>query len=311
MSQQQNQGRQNQQSNGRNAGALVDQRDRGIVSSDGRQLMPSEAQWRQIKEMGAAAFKSGLLPQTIKNAEAAAIVALKSVELGLPVMEGFAHIHVINGKPSMSAELMHAQVLRKIPQAKINTLKWTNEICEMSAQRAGHIPITVSFSIDDARKAGLLVKDVWKNYPKAMLHARVMSMICRAYFPDALSGVSHTPEELGGDPGEVIETTGHHVEEPAPAVEATQPEPAKPTIEQHLVDLLAKLKEKNWPVTDFRMKAYLKHFFQKDSFKLLEPDQCKLMISVADSVSFDQAFSEISQQPLEQGSFDPNFADGT
>jgi hypothetical protein len=53
--------------------------------------------------------------------------------------------------------------------------------------------------MDEAKAAQLLGKDVWKKYPAAMLRARAISAMARAMFPDAINGVSYTPEELGSE----------------------------------------------------------------------------------------------------------------
>jgi len=196
--------------------------------------LPSQVEWTQIKEICNAAIKSGMLPAAIKSPEAAAIIALKSRELGIPLMVGFANIHVVNGKPAMSAELIQAQARKNLPGLVFNILETTNEKCVVEGQRPerGSRPLTVSFSIEDARKAALLSKDVWKSYPAAMLRARAVTACLRLLCPDALMGISYTPEELGLDAIEDIETTSRPVEPPkeaepkaAPALQPVEGEP--------------------------------------------------------------------------------------
>lgn len=193
----------------------------------GRSFMPTPAQWSQIKEMGAAAHRSGMLPSAIKNAEAAAIVGLKAFELGIPLMEGFAHIHVINGKPTISRELMQTLVTQNIKGAVIDYVELrdtkTGEFLGFRAegQRPGRKPASWTFTLDDARKAKLLNKPgPWQEYPQAMCLNRAISALCRAYFPDGLRGCSYTPEEL--EPA--IPTTGRHLGN-APAEVDHKPEP--------------------------------------------------------------------------------------
>ena len=60
-----------------------------------------------------------------------------------------------------------------------------------------------TLTIKDAAKAGLVNKDVWKNYPKNMLFARAVSNACRFYCPEVISGYYST-EELE-DLGETAE----------------------------------------------------------------------------------------------------------
>lgn len=171
---------------------------------------PSPQEFTTMKEMGAMAVKSGLLPTSINTAEKAVIIMLKGREIGIGPMEAFAKISVINGKPSMDAELMLSQVYKKIPKAEINIVKTTNTECVIEAARPGKKPTTFSFTMEDAKRADLLNKGPWKSYPAAMLRARTISAMARAIFPDALSGVSYTPEELGAEvdgDGQVIDVT--------------------------------------------------------------------------------------------------------
>jgi hypothetical protein len=184
--------------------------------------LPTQQEWNQIKEMCMMAVKSGMLPSSIKTAEAAAIIALKARELGIPLMVGFAHIVVINGKPAMSAELIQAQARKNLPGLIFNIVKADNTVCIVECQRPerGSKMFTGTFTIEDAKRAGLLGKDVWKNYPAAMLRARAITATLRVVCPDALMGISHTPEELGSDSMDgVIETTAREVPPAVPSSE--------------------------------------------------------------------------------------------
>jgi hypothetical protein len=49
--------------------------------------------------------------------------------------------------------------------------------------------------MEQAKRAGLATKDVWKQYPRAMLRARVVSEGIRTIFPGVLGGL-YTPEEV-------------------------------------------------------------------------------------------------------------------
>jgi hypothetical protein len=162
-------------------------------------LLPAPAEFQTLKEIASMAVKSGLLPSSIKSPEQAVIIALKGRELGIPPMVAFSQISVINGKPCISAELMLSQIHQKVPSASINFIKNDNESCVIEAIRKNCKPSTWSFTIEDAKSAQLLGKQVWKQYPAAMLRARAISAMARAVFPDALNGVSYTPEEMGAE----------------------------------------------------------------------------------------------------------------
>jgi hypothetical protein len=171
------------------------------------QMLPSAQMWGLMKQQSAEILRSSYLPQGIKSVEQVVVIILKGRELGIPPMQALSHIHVINGKPTMSAELMLALILKHHPKTKISYPVRSSEKCEVKVTRDGSEPSVFSFSIADAQAAGLLSNPTWKKYPRAMLHARCISEMARSLFPDAISGVSYTPEELGAEvdeDGEVI-----------------------------------------------------------------------------------------------------------
>lgn len=184
-------------------------------------LFPNDAEWSMLKEQAAMAVKSGLLPQAVNTPEKAIAIALKGRELGIPPMQAFSHIHVIQGKPTISAELMLALVYKNCPGAVIDYVENTPKRCLISAKRPGAPARQFSFTIEEAKQAGLLNKDSWRHYPAAMLRARTVSIVARAVFADAIMGCSYTPEEMGAevtDEGEVIETgkTPIYADQPEP-----------------------------------------------------------------------------------------------
>jgi hypothetical protein len=162
--------------------------------------LPTAQEWNILKDQVGVLLKSGFLPSSIKNENQAVAIAIKGRELGIPPMQAFSHIHIVSGKPTISAELMLALVYRNCPGAAITILQTDDKGCEISAARTASQPQTkFSFTIEDAKKAELLNKDNWRKYPGAMLRARCISIMARAIFPDCLMGASYTPEELGAE----------------------------------------------------------------------------------------------------------------
>lgn len=274
----------------------------------GRAFMPSIEQWNQIKEMGKAAFTSGMLPSGIKTPEAAAIIGLKAYELGIPLMEGFAHIHVINGKPTISREMMQTLVTQNIPGAMIEILESTDKICKAQGTRPKHKPMVLSFSIEDAKRAGLLAKPgPWQQYPAAMLLNRAVSALCRAYFPDGLRGCSYTPEEL--EPA--IETTGRRIQhdnpqpDPPSEPEKAQPpgtpdidtlheSPAGPQISKRFAEMSAVLDPTKWP--NGTVLKYCEQQFQVSKFSELSDNKWKLLLAVVKNSNAHAALGEFAMQ---------------
>lgn len=171
-------------------------------------LVVQKQNWQEMKAQATDLVRSGMLPNCIKKPEQAIAIMQKGAELGVPPMYAFAHIHVIQGKPTMSAELMMAQIHKHQPNAQINILRYDNEACEIEAIRPNCKPAKFSFTIEDAKRAELLSNPTWRKYPRAMLRSRCVSEMARTLFSDCISGVSYTAEEIGADvteDGEIID----------------------------------------------------------------------------------------------------------
>lgn len=186
-------------------------------------LMPAPAQWGQMMQMGDTLLKSGFLPTSIKTPAQAVAIMLKGWEMGVPAMQAFAQISVIQGKPAVGAELMLARIYERFPNADIQVIKRDAEGCHIKARRDKKRDyVDFKFELEDAKRADLMGKDNWRKYPKNMFYWRAVSDMARAMWPECLAGASHTPEELGA----VVDESGEIVDVPsAPALQpAAEPE---------------------------------------------------------------------------------------
>ncbi|PRX90697.1 hypothetical protein [Allonocardiopsis opalescens] len=135
------------------------------------------------------------------NAPAVAAAIFAGREVGVGPMTSLQHIHVIDGRPSMSSELMRSRLLAAGHEIVYEEL--TSTRCRVKGRRKGAQSwTTVEWSADDARKANLLGKDNWRKYPGDMLVARATGKLARLIAPDALGGISYTSEELSDEGGE-------------------------------------------------------------------------------------------------------------
>jgi len=161
-------------------------------------ILPSVQEFELLQRMLKPFLDSGFLPNTVKTPAQALTIAIKGRDLGIPPLQAFSHINVIQGKPTISAELMLALIFRKYPTANITYKQNDSKACIIEAARPGGTASTFSFSMDDADKAGLSGNNSWKKYPADLLKARCISRMSRSLFPECLMGCSYTPEELGG-----------------------------------------------------------------------------------------------------------------
>lgn len=144
---------------------------------------------------------SGLFQDTRGQAQAVAKI-LAGRELGLPPIASMTGINIIQGRISLSANLIAASIKRSGRyDYRVKEMSATRCVVEFFERENGvREQIGVSeFTIDDAKKAGTKNLD---KFPRNMLFARAMSNGARWFTPDIFNGPVYTPEELGADVNE-------------------------------------------------------------------------------------------------------------
>lgn len=142
--------------------------------------------------------KSGFFADA-KEAAQCGVKVLAGLELGFGAIASMVGVHIINGKPSIGANLMAAAVKRS---AKYNyrTTRHDNDGCTIVFYENGEAIGESTFTRDDAIAAGALDGKnghTWKKFPRNMMFNRAMSNGVRWYCPDIFAGsVAYTPEEL-------------------------------------------------------------------------------------------------------------------
>lgn len=132
---------------------------------------------------------SGLFPD-IQSEAAAAAKLIVGRGLGLSDYDCMAGLHLVSGKVVLAANLMAAAVKRA--GRYDYRADCTDERCEVTFyQREGAKWVTIgttTFTMADAKRAGLDGGQNWRKHPRAMLFARCISMGYRQHCPDALGG---------------------------------------------------------------------------------------------------------------------------
>lgn len=148
-----------------------------------------------------------------------AIRLMAGMEAGFSPFASATGVHIINGRPAFSANLL-AQAVRRHPDYDYRVLEKTAKICRVRFLSRGEVLGEELFTIEMAERAGLLKNPTWRSYPEAMLFSRALTAGMRTHCPDALGGSpAYTPEELGG--GDVVPVM---VTEPAPPAPALVPD---------------------------------------------------------------------------------------
>lgn len=176
-----------------------------------------------LERMAQVIATGGLFPALKNPAQALSLMLLCQAK-NLHPMEAVERYHIVQGRPVKRADAMLGDFL--MSGGRVEWHERTDKAAVATFSHPAGGSVRVGWTFEQAKAAGLTGKDVWKQYPRQMLHARCVSEGCRSVFPGATDGL-YTPEEaqdmgpLKVAPAEVAPPA------PAPQVEAQKPK-AKP-----------------------------------------------------------------------------------
>ena len=176
-----------------------------------------------------AAYESGLFTD-VKSEAQALVKIIAGRELGIPAITAMQKLYIVNNKIGMAAELMGA-LLHKAGYSW--SIQFDDQdkptVCEVTFSFSGRTNYTSRFTLKDAGRAGLIKSGgAWEKYPKDLLFSRAFTAGARKYAPEALGGISYTPEELESIP---VEATAESKTNEVIPVEVATLLPAKEAIE--------------------------------------------------------------------------------
>jgi hypothetical protein len=162
-----------------------------------RQLEPRDM--RQVAWVADQLFKSRLF-SAYGNPSAVLSTILAGRELGLQTMASLRAFHIIDGRPTLSAGIIQAMVLRSPACEYFRCTERTNERATFEGKRHGNPPMTLTFSLDDAKLAWSKGEDAFKKSgygknPADMFVARAATKLARLLWPDVCAGL-YAPEEM-------------------------------------------------------------------------------------------------------------------
>lgn len=175
---------------------------------------------------------STILPTAYRGNAANAFVAAETgAALGLEPLQALASIAVINGRATLSSDLMAAVIRRAGHTLRIVENNPESVTATLIRADDKTFKFEVTWDKNKAVKAGLWgQRGPWSQYPTQMLRARAITEVARQGASEALMGMIYSPEDFGAtitDTGEVIEA--ENVDDaPAPAKQkpAAKPKPA-------------------------------------------------------------------------------------
>jgi hypothetical protein len=153
--------------------------------------------WAMIESVAMASFESRKFG-IVKQGEAS-MKLLFCYENNLPLSASNTGLYIVNGKLAVQSNIIAAK-FKQHPNYRYaikthNDTECTIEVFEKLDNEWVLVGVS-SFTENDAKKAGLLSKEVWRNYPRNMYFGRAITNAYRWYAPDILSQPVYIPEEL-------------------------------------------------------------------------------------------------------------------
>jgi hypothetical protein len=196
-----------------------------LPRTDTRPQIPTASIWAHLAAMAEPLARSNLVKPALRGKpNDVLMILLTGYDLQITMTQALAKVHVIEGQPAASPELILGLIRRDGHRAwpgghdgtgieqdsdDVRTLRAVvHAVRKDDPERV----ISAHYTIANAEQAGL-VKVVdnrlnarssqgnrplpWEQYPEDLLWARAVSRLGRRNFSDVLLGLSYVPEELG------------------------------------------------------------------------------------------------------------------
>ena len=169
-------------------------------------LMPPHYQWDDVP-------RGQREPRGKQAAGDLAIAIMYGAELGLSAMQSAQNVFPVNGRPSVYARTMVAQVRQHIDKTGSGQGPQGDDIWEVSAE-AGKViwagrrngkTASAEWTMERADRAGFTSNPKYQKQPIEMLRAKAMTEVCRILWQDVLLGMAYSVEDLQLEDGTTIQ----------------------------------------------------------------------------------------------------------
>jgi hypothetical protein len=158
-----------------------------------KSLVPSRDDLASIAELARSIMgaRGQMFPKELDTPGKVYAVMAYGLDLGVRPMTALRSIYVVNGRPEPSAQLMLGIVMAAEPDATMEIVELTDELCTMRINRPSRdMRAEYTYTLADAKRAGLVKQNnPWALYPRDMLRHACVKRLCRAYAPDLIQGI--------------------------------------------------------------------------------------------------------------------------
>ena len=154
------------------------------------------ANLEQGMSLASTLSKSSLVPKAFAGKPAdILLVMMAGKELGLSTIQSLRSFYVLSGKVAMYADAMLGVCVGRAQCKYFRLVESTDKLATYETQREGSEPVRMSYSYEQAKRAGLTSNQTYAKHTEAMLRARCASALARVVYPDFLAGI-YDPSEL-------------------------------------------------------------------------------------------------------------------
>src|SRR5579872_874073 len=125
----------------------------------------------------------------VTSPEAAFMIMATGADLGLSPTAALRAIFVFQGRLGLYADLMVALCRQSSQCEYFRCIESTAERATWAAKRVGDPERQHTWTIEQAKRANLAGKDVWKAYPEDMLRHSAAAPLARELFPEKILGL--------------------------------------------------------------------------------------------------------------------------
>lgn len=177
------------------------------ANEQAKELAHSEPQFKQVgflrfdslesaEKSSQILSKSNIVPKGFIGKPYDIMVAVQhGFELGMQPLQALQNIAVINGRPTIWGDAMLAICKSKADcEDVIETWDARTQTATCRVKIYGKEDVVQTFSVEQAKRAGLTNRDTWKSYTERMCAMRARGFALRNAFPHHLRGIGLAEE---------------------------------------------------------------------------------------------------------------------
>ena len=250
----------------------------------------AEPSFESLVHMGDSLRKTGFLPSHIKDGVSFAAIVLMGRELGMGTMAACRKLQVIKGTVTERADSQLARFKSCGGRAQFKELTEARAVLVLRHPNGDEH--TETFTIEDAKRAGLASNDNYAKHPKAMLRSRAITAGLKSIGWEGSVGI-YDPDEIADAPT------------PEPAREPVVVRPKFPQTESRP----AAVERAHAPAT--AVDSHAQQTAQPPALSANEErmQQSRLAVNRAKTVAELERFRSITEERLKSGAYTPSQAD--